>query len=267
MAQFNRILITGAAGALGGMLRHELAGLANTVRLNDRETISKAGKNEEIIICDLSDKDAVIDMTRDVDAVVHMGGISREGKFQDIVQSNIVGINNLYEGCRKNNVGRVVWASSLHSIGFHARTTIMKPDSKLRPDSNYGASKVYGEAIAQYYWDKYRIQSVSVRIYSCFPKPTDRRHLSTWLSYPDCAQLFGQCLLAPIVEHTIIYGVSNNKEKMADNTNSGHIGFHPQDNAEKYREQIEATTDAVAPDDPFLATHGGSFVSDGHFED
>jgi len=263
MANFNRLLITGAAGALGGMLRQELAGLTKSLRLNDREPMGKAAPHEEIVQCDLSDRQAVHDMTRDVDAVVHMGGISGEGTFDDILQSNIIGLYNLFEGCRKNGVKRMVWASSLHSIGFHARTEIMQPDAKVRPDSNYGISKVYGEAVAQYYWDKFRLPSVSVRIYSCFPEPTDRRHLCTWLSYPDCAHLFQRCLLAP----TVIYGVSDNKEKIADNAKSAHIGFHPQDSAEKYRAQIEAATDPVAVDDPFLATHGGQFVAAGHFED
>ncbi len=267
MAKFNRLLITGAAGALGGMLRRELADMAVSLRLTDREPMGKAAAHEEIVQCDLSDRGAMLELTKDVDAVVHMGGISLERGFDDILQSNIVGLYNLFEGCRKNAVKRMVWASSLHSVGFHSRSTIMTPASKIRPDSNYGASKAYGEALAQLYWDKYRLESVSVRIYSCVPEPKDRRHLATWLSYPDCVHLFQRCLLAPSVEHTIIYGVSDNLEKVADNTLSGHIGYMPRDSAESYRAQIEADTDPVAFDDPFQANHGGTFVSDGHYED
>ena len=267
MDKFNRLLITGAAGMLGGVMRRELVDLADKLRINDRADTGDAAAYEEKFICDLSDRDAALELTKDVDAVVHMAGISKEGSFDDILQSNIVGLYNLYEGCRKNGVKRVAWASSLHTIGFHSTARVLGTDAKLRPDSNYGVSKVFGEAVAQYYWDKYRLESVSVRIYSSFPEPSDRRQLSTWLSHRDCANLFRRALLAPVVRHTIVYGVSDNTVKLADNTNAAHLGWKPLDSSEPYREKVEAATPKPSSDDLFIACHGGSFASAGHFED
>ena len=252
---------------LGGVMRNELTDLADTIRLNDRNDVGELAPHEEKFICDLSDREAVLKMTRDVDAVVHMGGISSEKTFDEIVQSNIIGLYNLYEGCRKNGVRRVAWASSLHTIGFYPTSQVLDTDVPLRPDSNYGVSKAFGEALAQYYWEKYKLESVSVRIYSSFPEPVDRRQLSTWLSHRDCANLFRRSLRAPVVGHTIIYGVGNNTVKLADNRKAAHIGWEPQDSSEPYRAKVEANTPEPDIHDLFIASHGGAFAAAGHFED
>lgn len=263
----NRLLITGAAGMLGSMMRRELTDVADILRLNALEPFETLASHEEAAICNLADADAVMEMVKDVDAVVHLGGVSRENTFDAILEANIRGFYNLYEACRKQGVKRVAWASSVHAVGFYPTTEVLDTDAPLRPDSNYGVSKAFGEAMAQYYWDKYGLESVSVRIYSSFPEPTDRRHLNTYLSFRDCAELFRQSLLAPSVRHTVVFGVSNNKVKFVDNRKAAHIGFHPQDSSEPFREKVEAATPSPDPTDLFVAVHGGTFASDGHFED
>ena len=265
--KYHRLLLTGAAGALGTQLRPLLPDYAEKIRLNDRDAVKDCQSHEESISADLGDMEAMLALTKDVDAVVHMGGQSREGAWADVLNSNIVGMYNLYEGCRKNGVKRVIWASSVHTIGFYPRTEIVNPQSPTRPDSNYGTSKVYGEAVAQYYWDKYGIESVSVRIYSCFPEPLDRRQLTTWLSYNDLRHLIGQCLWAPSVRHTIIYGVSNNPAVLIDNRLAAHIGYHPQDSSEIYRAKVEANSPEPDPKSDVLGRHGGQFTVDQHFDD
>jgi uronate dehydrogenase len=264
---FERMLLTGAAGALGRVLRGGIKHLASGMRLSDREPIEQPQTDEEVVECDLGDRDAVLALTEGVDAVVHLGGISGENAFDAILNSNIVGMYNLYEGCRKNGVSRVVWASSNHAIGFYPRTQVIDATVPQRPDTNYGLSKAFGENVAQYYWDKYGIETVSMRIGSCFPKPRDRRMLSTWLSYPDLIQLVKRSLLAPRVEHTVIYGVSNNDMVLWDNTKALHIGYRPKDNAEQFRAEVEALGSAHDKDDLFVAVHGGSYASAGHFDD
>lgn len=264
---FKRLLLTGATGGLGTLLRKEVAHLTEVLRVTNRHDLGEVAANEEGVRCDLSDADAVMELTRDVDMVLHLGGVARENTFDAIVQSNVVGFYNLYEGCRKNGVRRVIWGSSNHAIGFYPRTQVIDASVTTRPDSNYGVSKVFGEAIAQYYWDKYGIETVSIRIGSCFPEPTDRRMLATWLSYPDFVHLIERCLAAPRVEHTIIYGVSNNDMCLWDNHMATHIGFRPKDNAEVFRSGLEASTPAPAHDDLLIAVHGGGFAAAGHFED
>ena len=267
MTGFKRLLITGAGGNLGRLLRTEIAGLTQTLRVSDRSGLGPAAPHEEQVVCDLSDADAVLDMTRDVDMIVHMGGVGLESTFADILQSNYIGFYNLYEGARKNGVRRVVWGSSNHAIGFYPRTQRIDAAVPVRPDSNYGVSKVYGEAIAQYYWDKFRIETVSIRIGSCYAAPQDRRQLTTWLSFPDLTHLVERALLAERVEHTIIYGVSDNDCQLWDNHLATHLGYRPRDNAETHRASVEASHPPIDRDDLMIAVHGGGFAKAGHFED
>jgi len=267
MARFKRLLITGAAGNLGTMLRRDLAPLAEVLRLSDQADLGAAADHEELVRCDLADRDAVLALTRDVDAVAHFGGVSVEGRFDDILHGNIEGSYYLYEGCRQHRVARVVYASSNHAVGFHPRTRIIDAQADYRPDSMYGVSKVFVEALSRYYFDKFHIETVNLRIGSCFPEPLDRRMLATWLSYRDLAQLVTRALLAPKVGFSVVYGSSANREQFWDNRYAAHIGYQPEDSAERYRDKVEAVTPIPDPADPAVAWVGGGFAAAGHFED
>jgi uronate dehydrogenase len=267
VARFNRLLLTGAAGNLGRHLRKEIAHLTTHLRLSDMNDMGEAAAHEEIFQGDVADADLMMEITRDVDMVIHLGGQATEHSWETVLNANIVGFYNMYEGCRKNGVKRVMWGSSNHAIGFYPREQVIDASVYPRPDTNYGVSKVFGEGLAQYYWDKYGLETVSIRIGSCFPKPLDRRMLTTWLSYPDLTHLIERCLISPRVAHTVIYGVSDNDMKLWDNHMATHIGFRPKDNAEVYRAEIEAASPEPDPNDRFVSTHGGSFASAPHYDD
>ncbi len=267
MARFERLLITGAAGRLGTVLRRELAPLAAHLRLSDMAEMAPAGEREEIVQCDLADKDAVMEMTRDVDAVVHFGGVALEGTFDAILSGNIVGSYNIYEGCRKNGVARIVYASSNHAVGFHPRNAVIDATAAHRPDSIYGLSKCFVEDLGRYYFDKFGVETVALRIGSSFPEPMDRRMLATWLSFADCAELVRRSLIASGVGFTVSYGSSANKEQFWDNRHAAHLGYEPKDSAEGFREKLEAETPLPDPHDPAVVCVGGSFAASGHFED
>ena len=265
--RFDRLLVTGAAGNLGKLLRGALPVHCETLRLSDRGDLGEAAPHEELIEADVGDADAMMEMTKDVDMVIHMGGQSVEGSWDDVLNANIVGFYNMYEGCRKNGVKRLVWGSSNHAIGFYPRTQVLDASVYPRPDTNYGVSKVFGEAVAQYYWDKYHFETVSIRIGSCFPEPMDRRMLATWLSPQDFVHLIERCLICPRVEHTVVYGVSDNNERLWDNWMAAHLGFRPKDNAERFREKVEAASPQAPIDDPMFRYHGGGFAGQPHFDD
>ena len=265
--RFRRLLLTGAAGALGTVLRDHLPALADVLRVSDLAPLGAARDREEVAPCDLGDAAGILDLTRDVDAVVHMGGVSGESRFADLHHANILGMYHLFEGCRKNSVARVVWASSNHAIGFYPRTRTIDTTVPQRPDTAYGLTKAFGEDLAQYYQDKYGIEAVSLRIGSCFPKPVDRRMLATWLSYPDLVHLVERSLVAPVVGHTVVFGVSANQESFWDNRAASALGFRPGDNAEDYRGEIEASTPPVSPDDPLVRYQGGRFAAMPHADD
>ncbi len=174
-----RLLITGAAGQLGRVMRKRLAPLADTIRLADLARLDPPERDEECMSCDLSDAAAVHEMVAGCDGIVHLGGVSVERPFDQILGGNIVGLYNLYEAARAHGQPRIVFASSNHTIGYYPQTERLGPDAPYRPDGLYGVSKCFGEALARLYFDKFGQETALVRIGSCTPEPTNYRMLST----------------------------------------------------------------------------------------
>jgi uronate dehydrogenase len=264
---FNRILLTGAAGELGKVLRKRLKPLTRVLRLSDVADIAPAlDDSEEIQYCDLANKKAVDELVQGVDAILHFGGVSTERSFKDILGANICGVFHIYEAARRHGVKRVIFASSNHVIGFYPQGQRLDAHSVRRPDSYYGLSKSYGEDMASFYFDRYGIETVSIRIGSSFVEPQNRRMLSTWLSYNDLTQLLERALCTADVGHTVVYGVSNNQTTWWDNRYAAHLDYNARDNSEVFRSQVEAQP-LPAADDPIMLFQGGAFVAAGPFGD
>ena len=264
--RWRRVLLTGAAGNLGRNLRKHLGDVAGELVVTDRVDMASAGDHETVVTCELAEFPKVRAMVSGVDAVVHLGGAPVEDTFEEILSSNIRGSYNIYEAARQAGVRRIVYASSIHAVGFHRRETVVDVRCSHRPDSLYGVSKCFVEDLARYYFDKFGIESVCLRINSCFSEPVDRRMLGTWLSYRDSVELVRRSLLAPRVGFTVVYGISDNSEAFVTNAGTEHIGFRPADTAEVFRGKIEAATPVGDPDDPAVKYVGGSFCAAGHFE-
>jgi len=266
MLPVNRLLMTGAAGIVGGQIRAGLAEFATHVRLSDIADLGAAGPGEELVPCDLADADGVRAMVKGCDAVLHFGGVSTENTAAAIHEANILGTYNLYEAARKEGAGRILFASSNHVIGFHTRETRLTASSPIRPDSNYGVSKAYGEALARMYWDKYGIETLILRIGSCFPAPKDRRMMATWMSADDMLRLIGRMLDTPRLGCPIVYGVSDNQEVWWDNSEAAYLGWKPQDSSAKFAD-LFLDVEQEDPTDPAVIYQGGGFAKAGHFED
>ena len=261
-----RLLVTGAAGGLGKMLRPRLAGYAKILRLSDMVDLGEAADGEELIIADLTDMTAVEMLVADCDGIVHLGGKSIEGPWETILNSNIIGTYNIFEAARKAGGRRIMYASSNHAIGFHETSQHLGEDAKLKPDSLYGVSKCFGENLGSYYWDKFGVENVAVRIGSCLPKPRDRRMLKTYQSQADFVRMIKAIFDAKHVGHTVMYGVSDNKDMWWDNSHAAHIGYVPQDSSEPFRAEIEMQPEPD-PEDWAVKYQGGGFAKAGHFED
>jgi len=263
---FGRLLLTGAAGGLGRELRPRLRRLAQMLRVSDVAEMAAAGAGEEVMTAALQDAAAVDRIVAGSEAIVHLGGISTEGPFAPILEANIVGVWHLYEAARRHGVRRVVFASSNHVTGFYRQDEVIAPSDPMRPDGHYGLSKAFGENVARFYFDRYGIESVCLRIGSSFPEPKDRRMLATWLSYDDLERLVVASLTAPVVGCSIVYGVSANTTTWWDNTSASHLGFRPQDSSERFRAVAEARQPVLDPSDPATRFQGGAFVMQGPFE-
>ncbi|WP_405596416.1 NAD(P)-dependent oxidoreductase [Streptomyces sp. NBC_01410] len=256
------VLLTGAAGGLGTLMRGLLPAYGYELRLFDATSIEG---EPDAITADLADKEALRKAMRGVDAIVHLAGISLEAPFEKILRSNIEGTYNLYEAAREEGVERIVFASSNHAVGFTPRPQgddpLIPVDTPRRPDTFYGLSKCFGEDLAQLYWDLHGIQTVSVRIGSCFMEPTSVRMLSVWLSPGDCARLFHAALTAENVGHTVVYGSSANTRLWWDLSTARSLGYEPQDDSEQYAEKLVAEQGELDPDNPDHAHLGGHFTT------
>ena len=264
---FARLLLTGAAGGLGRVLRPRLKRLCRVLRASDIAAMDPAGDGEEVVVAALEDAAAVDAIVAGAEAIVHLGGVSVEGPFEPILRANMVGVHHLYEAARRHGVRRIVFASSNHVTGFYRQDQVVSPLEPMRPDGNYGLSKAFGESLSRFYFDRYGLETVCLRIGSSFPEPKDRRMLATWLSYDDLERLVVASLTAPVVGHSVIYGCSDNTTRWWDNTSAAHVGFRPQDSSEPFRAAAEARQPTLDTSDPATIYQGGGFVAKGPYED
>ena len=233
------ILITGAAGDVGTHLRRELAGKYH-IRASDLRDLKHKVKGQIFMRADISKMADALKITKGVDAVVHLGGYSVEGPWEAILSANIVGCYNVFEAARRNGVKRILFPTSNHATGFYRRDQTIDHRVYIKPDSRYGVSKVFGEALGSLYADKYGMEVFCMRIGNVNPAPIDKRRLSIWFSPRDLAQLVTIGIEHPEIRFEIVYGVSKNQRSWYDNSNAARLGYRPQDNSETYAAQILA---------------------------
>ena len=257
----NRILITGAAGKIGSTLRDGLRGRYAVLRLSDIAPLDPARAGEEIVPADLTDLAEVEAVMQGVDCVIHLGAFVGENTWEKILPNNVVGTWNVFEAARRQGVRRVIYASSHHVVGFYRRARFIDQTVVPRPDSVYGVSKVFGEAVGRLFADKHGLSVACLRIGAFRDKPADRRLLPIWLSPRDAVQLFGCCVDAPDYHFIVVYGVSNNRRNRYRNAGIEFLGYRPQDNSEDYAASILRTPDIE--DTISRQFHGGPYTQIG----
>jgi nucleoside-diphosphate-sugar epimerase len=269
----SRILVTGAAGGVGTILRTRLAAPGRTLRLLDivplselpaaapRAEAGRLAEGEEYVQASVTDAAAMEEACEGVDAILHLGGISVEAPWERIHEINIGGTRTVFEAARRTGVPRVVFASSNHVVGFHTPGEYPLPENATAlPDTYYGVSKVAGEALGALYAHRYGLDVICVRIMSCFPEPADPRMLSTWLSPGDAGRLFEACLTVRNPGYRVVYGVSaNTRGGWVSLAAARDLGYEPRDDAEAYAPRMRARFGELAADDPVFAHLGGKF--------
>jgi uronate dehydrogenase len=252
------VLITGATGDVGTHLSRELAG-KYTLRLSDRRPL-KPPQGQTFMKADISKMADALRITKGVDAIVHLGGYSVEGPWESILQANIIGCYNVFEAARRNGVKRILFPTSNHAVGFYRRDRTIDHRVYPKPDSRYGVSKVFGEALGSLYADKYGMEVFMLRIGNVNPVPIDKRRLSIWFSPRDLARLVSIGIEHPDIKFEIVYGISKNKRAWYDNSNAFRLGYRPQDDSEIYAEEVLAREKPAT--DEIAETHqGGIFCT------
>ncbi len=240
------ILITGAAGDVGTHLRRELAG-KYVLRVSDLRTLKKINKEEQFVRADISKMSDALRITKGVDAV--------EGPWEGILNANIIGCYNVFEAARRNGVKRILFPTSNHATGFYRRDQTIDHRVYPKPDSRYGVSKVFGEALGSLYADKYGMEIFCMRIGNVNPVPIDKRRLSILFTPRDLAQLVTIGIEHSGIRFEIVYGVSKNKRSWYDNANAYRLGYQPEDNSEQWAAEILAREKPGG--DPVAEQHQG----------
>lgn len=256
------ILITGAAGDVGTRLRKLFKGAYPRIRTSDIRKPADLAADEEFIAADLADYRQVEKITTGIDGIVHLGGYSVEGSWDTIHKSNIVGCYNLFEAAYRTGVKRVVFASSNHAVGFYPRGQKIGVDVTVRPDSRYGVSKAFGEAVGALYSDKHGLRVACIRIGNVNDKPLDSRRLSIWIKPEDLAQLVRIGLEHPDIHFEIFYGSSDNAAGWWDNSNARRFGYRPKFRSEDFRPEAMAEQAKLHADPIGDRFQGGPFCSE-----
>ncbi|SFW87746.1 NAD-dependent epimerase/dehydratase family protein [Amycolatopsis australiensis] len=255
-----RVLITGSAGVVGTLMRPRLRRPGRVLRLLDLAPQTASDASEEIVTASVTDPEAMAAACEGVDALIHLGGHSRENSWEATLDVNINGTHTVLEAARAAGVSRVVLASSNHAVGFRRVDEDLPADSSPRPDTYYGVSKAAIEALGSLYHSRFGMDVIVIRIGSCFetPLPLGPRGLTTWLSPDDGARLFEACLAAPSPGYRLIWGVSDNTRRIYSLKEAEALGYKSLDDAEVYADQL---ADKPAPAGIAAEYVGGPFCT------
>lgn len=260
-----RILLTGAAGNVGRVLRPLLAARYDHLVSTDIAEIGDSRANETCLRGDITDPAFLANAVSQVDGVVHLAAlVGPRYSYDEHAGPSFAGTACLFEACRLAGVRRIVYASSHHAVGFYQRGTLLDEHSPPRPDGWYGVSKVFGEAVGALYADKFGFRVLSIRIGSVGEDVKQERRLHILLTPRDLAQLITIGLSDAVEGHQIVYGVSRTDGAFFDNRNAFRLGYQPQDTA---ADLVDAEALARSPHNPdsVEGRHiGGPFAAADH---
>jgi nucleoside-diphosphate-sugar epimerase len=237
-----RVLITGAAGRIGSSLAEQLKDRYD-LRVHYHHTIPENPPVADQIIADISVYDQIAPALAGMDAVVHMAGEpSTRATWESVRARNIDGTYNVLEAARQHGVKKVIFASTNHVMGMYDRDQQwpIYANQPVRPDSLYGVSKAFGEALGRHYHDQFGLSVICLRIGWFLPEPRDEIGRWMWLSPRDCAQVTWRAIESD-VGFGVFYAISRNNRRHWDITDTmNRLGYEPQDDAEAFADELDA---------------------------
>ncbi|HWB36442.1 MAG TPA: NAD(P)-dependent oxidoreductase [Rugosimonospora sp.] len=235
-----RLLLTGGSGKVATLLRERIVRPGRLLRLFDLRPPAQPadGTLVEYLAGSVDDLPALHAACTGADAVIHLGGLAKEGPPRDIIDVNVAGSYAVLEAAHRAGVSRVVLVSSHHAVGYHEYADAppggMPADLPARPDTLYGWGKAAAELLGRLYADRYGMDVICLRVGSWCPEPPDLRGLAHWLSPDDGARLVEAALSVPSPGYRIVWGISANTRRWCSLAAGEAIGYHPRDDAERY---------------------------------
>ncbi|MFW5745623.1 MAG: NAD-dependent epimerase/dehydratase family protein [Spirochaetota bacterium] len=256
-----RVLLTGAAGIVGTLVRPLLLERGHELVSADLKRID-ALENEVAVQADVCDAQRVDELVSDTDAVIHLASaVGAEYTYAEVAGPNVQSQWNVLLACARHR-RRLVYASSHHAVGFLPRDGgPYGVDVPYRPDSPYGLSKAFGELMAQYFFDRYGVESLGIRIGSLAEQAMDERRVHTWCSPRDLVDLFEIGLTRSTLGHRVVYGQSDNPEPFFDNATAAQIGFVASERSADHLADPGLLEEAPDPEDPAARFVGGFFAT------
>ncbi len=260
------VLLTGAGGDVGGRITPLLKAVYPGLTLSDFKPIANT-HGLPFRQAQLSDMAEVHAAVAGMEGIIHLGGFSVEGPWETILSANIIGAYNLFEAARLAGVKRIIFASSNHAAGFYPQEEIIPAEAPPLPDSRYGVSKAFGEALGALYAMKHGIGVTSLRIGNVGEKPLDVRRLAIMLHPEDLVQLIRIGLEHPDIVNEVFYGVSGNTRSWYDNARAISYGYKPKYDAEDQVDFAEAEQRKLVPNPVAEMYQGGGFCADEYTAD
>lgn len=231
-----RVLITGAGGRIGGNLAQRLND-RYALRLMYHRHVPEDPPSNDFVVANTSRIEEVAAAMEGVDAVVHMAADpSTRGPWESVLENNIIGTYNVFEAARLAGVKRIVFASTNHVMGMYDRDRQWPifASQPIRPDSLYGVSKAFGEALGRFWYDQHGVSVICLRIGWMTPEPINEISRWMWLSPRDCAQVVSRALDTDL-GFGVFYAISANSGRHWDITETmERLGYRPEDDAERF---------------------------------
>ena len=227
-----RVLLTGAGGRIGP---HILTAFRERfdLRLLDRTPVDAP---EPTLIADLSDQDVLENAMAGIDVVVHLAATSDEAPFvEQLLPANIVGMVHLLGAAKQTGVRRVVFASTVQTVGNYPPGVTIRASDPPRPVTHYGCTKAFGEVLGRYYHDAFGLEFVAVRIgwFHPYDSPllrTSQGARDLWLSPRDAAGILAAAADQPNVGYAVVNATSVTEFERLSRTECREVlGYHPVD--------------------------------------
>ena len=236
-----KVLITGANGLIGTLTRQGLSDKYEFSGLS-RHAVEGIPYTEASV----TDLDAVRRAVAGVDMVLHLAGETKnDDNWDDHFQVTAGGTVNVLRAAAEAGVKRVVfmstgstmcgweWDDSLPYGKLARGETEGLSDWQLldyrtppRPDSPYGCAKLFGEACARWFSDRYPMSVLVIRLGAVLAsnRPELIRHFPGYLAQEDAVQMIDRCLSAPDdVRFGIFDAISENSTRWRDTTPAKEI--------------------------------------------